>query len=493
MASSSRALNSLEISIHRMIIGCKDEIATQADIEGINTSKEERANALNFLLSAGMVKLLQIEGSKKVVYKGIRQKEAKSKTALDKDVQSVLEQIEESKNEGIWTKAIQRRTDLPQKVVDKSLKVLEQKGLIKRIKSVKYPTRRMYMSFHLTPSEEVTGGVWYTDQEFDTAFVNILLDHIYNYIAQHSLPPPTPACLRPLYPRSEIVRFPDIRRITDWVKRSGISEVKLRESDIESLLRVLEFDGRIERIPSSLSLIEMSSDEEGGRGGKGKSKTPLKRKRVGNGMNDNDPANKWSKKAKREEYDTDDDDMALSRKNGRKDESDTDTDGGRGGSKGKKVAKRGRYSDTDEDLAGGRSRAGHSKTRSHGGYDTEEVSDDDRIGRQRSLKDASSVYRAVRPPTEDTEADGHGFSMFSGSLFGGSWVGGQGRLPWAEAPCVQCPQVDFCQETGPVNASSCHYYDQWLDPERVVQKSRSRANDAQEDNEAALAIEVESS
>jgi hypothetical protein len=41
----------------------------------------------------------------------------------------------------------------------------------------------MYMLFHLTPSVEVTGGVWYTDNEFDTPFVKILLDHIYGYIA----------------------------------------------------------------------------------------------------------------------------------------------------------------------------------------------------------------------------------------------------------------------------------------------------------------------
>lgn len=43
----------------------------------------------------------------------------------------------------------------------------------------------MYMMFNLTPSVEVTGGVWYTAQEFDTEFVNVLLDHIYNYIAKH--------------------------------------------------------------------------------------------------------------------------------------------------------------------------------------------------------------------------------------------------------------------------------------------------------------------
>lgn len=40
-------------------------------------------------------------------------------------------------NPGVWTKAIQRRTDLPQKVIAKSIKTLEQQGLIKPVKSVK--------------------------------------------------------------------------------------------------------------------------------------------------------------------------------------------------------------------------------------------------------------------------------------------------------------------------------------------------------------------
>lgn len=136
---------------------------------------------------------------------------------MDRDTQAVFAQIEEAKSEGslsfnisldqcliifpgVWTKAIQRRTDLPQKVVAKCIKTLEQQSLIKPVKSVKviiliafqssvlilpcqYPTRKMYMLYNLTPSVEITGGVWYTDNEFDTPFVNILLDHIYGYIA----------------------------------------------------------------------------------------------------------------------------------------------------------------------------------------------------------------------------------------------------------------------------------------------------------------------
>lgn len=75
---------------------------------------------------------------------------------LGDDVQMVLGRIEEAGNEGpqfqvsssalkstypnaigIWTKTIQRKTELPQTVVNKCIKTLESQGIIKNIKAVK--------------------------------------------------------------------------------------------------------------------------------------------------------------------------------------------------------------------------------------------------------------------------------------------------------------------------------------------------------------------
>jgi hypothetical protein len=75
---------------------------------------------------------------------------------LGDDVQMVLARIEEAGNEGvqfqvprqvtralirvllgIWTKTIQRKTELPQTVVNKCIKTLESQGIIKNIKAVK--------------------------------------------------------------------------------------------------------------------------------------------------------------------------------------------------------------------------------------------------------------------------------------------------------------------------------------------------------------------
>lgn len=37
-----------------------------------------------------------------------------------------------------------------------------------------YPTRKIYMLYHLEPSVEMTGGPWYTDNELDTEFIKLL-------------------------------------------------------------------------------------------------------------------------------------------------------------------------------------------------------------------------------------------------------------------------------------------------------------------------------
>lgn len=47
-----------------------------------------------------------------------------------------------------------------------------------------YPTRKLYMLFHLTPSVEMTGGPWFTDHELDTEFIKQLLGAVLSFIKQ---------------------------------------------------------------------------------------------------------------------------------------------------------------------------------------------------------------------------------------------------------------------------------------------------------------------
>lgn len=46
------------------------------------------------------------------------------------------------------------------------------------------PIKKVYMLYELDPSEEVSGGTWYTDNEFDGEFINKLSDYLYRVIAK---------------------------------------------------------------------------------------------------------------------------------------------------------------------------------------------------------------------------------------------------------------------------------------------------------------------
>jgi hypothetical protein len=45
-------------------------------------------------------------------------------------------------------------------------------SLIKRVKSIHQKTQKIWMLMDLTPSANITGGPWYTDNDFDHEFVN---------------------------------------------------------------------------------------------------------------------------------------------------------------------------------------------------------------------------------------------------------------------------------------------------------------------------------
>jgi DNA-directed RNA polymerase III subunit RPC6 len=103
---------------------------------------------------------------------------------------------------------IRSQTNLHQTVVNKVLKALEGRNEIKVVKSIKvrlipppgcalslltppplgapgqFPTRKLYMLFHLTPSVEMTGGPWFTDHELDTEFIKQLLGAVLSFIKQ---------------------------------------------------------------------------------------------------------------------------------------------------------------------------------------------------------------------------------------------------------------------------------------------------------------------
>ena len=92
--------------------------------------------------------------------------------------------IEDAGNKGIWMRDIRLKSNLLQAPTIKILRTLESKKLIKSVRTVQAPKRKIYMLHGLTPDESLTGGAWYSDQDFETEFVEVLSQHCLKFLQQ---------------------------------------------------------------------------------------------------------------------------------------------------------------------------------------------------------------------------------------------------------------------------------------------------------------------
>lgn len=122
---------------------------------------------------------------------------------------------------------MKHKTNLQQPQITKILKDLESRTLVKAIRPVNMPSKKFYMLFDLDASEEITGGNWYTNNEYDIEFVEMLRTQCLKFIKQEG--------------------DPTLDDIFAFVHEKGISRINLPEKAILQILTSLEFDGAIER------------------------------------------------------------------------------------------------------------------------------------------------------------------------------------------------------------------------------------------------------
>ncbi|CAO3687147.1 unnamed protein product [Umbelopsis ramanniana] len=173
----------------------------------------------------------------------VQMKDYAKTSGLDSESKLIYSHIKEAGNEGIWTKDLKKHTNLHLNVVNRCLKLLEQKQLVKAVKHVKWPTRRFYMLYELTPSSEVTGGAWYTDQELDTDFIDTLASACYKYIYSRSFPRGD----RNIIFKADYGHYPSAAEVKRFIHEKRISSVELSTTDIVCLLDLLIHDDMIEK------------------------------------------------------------------------------------------------------------------------------------------------------------------------------------------------------------------------------------------------------
>ncbi|KAB2574541.1 putative dna-directed rna polymerase iii subunit rpc34 protein [Lasiodiplodia theobromae] len=261
----------------------------QEDLSLFNIAKdvEELVRICQELVDSHLFELLEKGHNNwdRVLCWRLRSREDAAKLrGMDPNERLVYSHISSAEDQGMWTRTIKAKTNFHQTVINKALKSLEGKRLVKSITSVKHPGRKIYMLAHLTPSEEVSGGPWHTDGELDIELIEQISTVILNYVEQNSwveqkphhvskadikrkkeqaqrsasnavpeAPKYRPALGRSgglLLPHPPGYRnYPTASSILEFIEKSGVIEgVVIREMDLRSLLDNMVFDGKIERM-----------------------------------------------------------------------------------------------------------------------------------------------------------------------------------------------------------------------------------------------------
>ena len=137
-----------------------------------DSDAKSRASTINSLLVSGKIDLFKSE--KGLLYRAKTSKSAAPVIKGDAEEKLVYKIIEEAGNTGTWIRDIRIKSNLIQTQLNKVLKALISKKHIKDVKCVNSSRKIVYMLYDLEPDRSVTGGAWYSDQDFESEFIEIL-------------------------------------------------------------------------------------------------------------------------------------------------------------------------------------------------------------------------------------------------------------------------------------------------------------------------------
>ncbi|KAG5671403.1 hypothetical protein PVAND_001601 [Polypedilum vanderplanki] len=204
---------------------------------------EIRLKAINKLIQTEMLEVLK--KGETLIYRLKDPSKSSASMNMDNDEKIIYDIIAAGENTGVWVKDIRTKSNLIMTHLTKILRTLENKKLIKAVKSVNASKKKVYMLYNLEPARSVTGGAWYQDSDFEAEFVDVLNQQ----------------CLRFLQmKRTEAKKIKDgpynvqlkslcsVKEVHDFITQLGISKIKLEEDDLDTILKTIVYDGKAQRI-----------------------------------------------------------------------------------------------------------------------------------------------------------------------------------------------------------------------------------------------------
>ncbi|RZC38598.1 DNA-directed RNA polymerase III subunit RPC6 [Asbolus verrucosus] len=211
-----------------------------------NLLLEELAIIINKCLKNGSLELFKTKD--KLLYKYKDSSKKNIVRGSDNEEKIVYKIIEEAGNKGIWIRDIRFKSNLNMTQLNKVLKSLETKKIIKAVKSVSASKKKVYMLYDLEADSSVTGGAWYQDQDFESEFVDVLSQQCHRYLRQ-KWDDANNMGGGPLLARNR--SYATANDVHKFISELGISKVSLSVDDIESILYTVVLDNNAERIVAS--------------------------------------------------------------------------------------------------------------------------------------------------------------------------------------------------------------------------------------------------
>ena len=220
------------------LLGTAASGATDSELkQNFGSDYEMIVPLLNELLGQNRIQLFT-QSSGEMVFRLVNEDKAAKMNGLTHEQVLVYQEIEKAGATAIWSGDIRKKLNMQTQSIDKTLKILLSRGLIKLTRDVNRKNRKIYILSDLEPSKEISGGPWYTDHEFDHEFVQVLSATIVKYVKEnHSL---------------------SASAIHDKIRRSGITNVTISSDEFQLLLQTLVFDGRLEIWPGELYRVAKS-------------------------------------------------------------------------------------------------------------------------------------------------------------------------------------------------------------------------------------------
>lgn len=198
------------------------------------------SDAINYLLEKNSIELAK-KGNQ-VVY---RVKDVDGNKGSGDEEKVVYSIVKAAGNKGIWLRDIRSRSSLPTNELNKVIKSMESKKIIKAVKSVSASKKKSYMLYELEPDSSVTGGAWYSaEQSFETEFVEILSQQCHKFLVEKRKSADETHSSISSRREASYATSVEVLRV---IENSKISRVQLSQADIEMILEKLVYDGLVER------------------------------------------------------------------------------------------------------------------------------------------------------------------------------------------------------------------------------------------------------